>query len=522
MEQPDAPAKPAAHPPTESFDPYAPDPAAVKDPPRTLGKALLQIGPGLILAGSIVGTGELIATTHAGAKAGMSILWLVIVSCFIKVFVQIELGRYAVSSGETTLESFARLPGPGVLLTWWWLFMTACTQFQLATMVGGVGQTGHMVFPSVSAAVVDVLGGPQTALGGFVAARPVMPWALFTAAVTSILLVIGSYRVVEKGTTVMVVTFTAVTVTCVALLPAAGHPIALSDLGTGMSFRIPTETAVILAAITMFGITGVGASELIMYPYWCIEKGYARNVGPRPQAPPPQAFAATSMDAGSAAGRPSTAEEQAWVDRARGWMRVMKLDAWVSMVVYTIATLAFFLLGAVVLYKHTEGGGLPGSVDGMMETLRQMYVPVLGQTAATWFIVVGTFAVLYSTLFAATAANCRTVTDFLRVNDFIVLRSHADRMWWVRLLCIGFPILNLVLFLWVGNPVAMVMIGGVAQALTLPMIATAAVYLRFKRTDPRITSRATWDVFLILSMLALYGVAAYGVWTNVAPLFLGK
>jgi hypothetical protein len=30
----------------------------------------------------------------------------------------------------------------------------------------------------------------------------------------------------------------------------------------------------------VFGITGVGASELFMYPYWCLEKGYARFTGP--------------------------------------------------------------------------------------------------------------------------------------------------------------------------------------------------------------------------------------------------
>jgi hypothetical protein len=52
-----------------------------------------------------------------------------------------------------------------------------------------------------------------------------------------------------------------------------------------------------------FGITGVGASELFAYPYWCLEKGYARYTGPR------------------------TADPE-WAARARGWMRVLYLDAW--------------------------------------------------------------------------------------------------------------------------------------------------------------------------------------------------
>jgi hypothetical protein len=54
-----------------SFDPYGLSPEATLDPPLSLGQALLRIGPGIILAGAIVGTGELIATTHVGARAGL-------------------------------------------------------------------------------------------------------------------------------------------------------------------------------------------------------------------------------------------------------------------------------------------------------------------------------------------------------------------------------------------------------------------------------------------------------------------
>ena len=76
--------------------------------------------------------------------------------------------------------------------------------------------------------------------------------------------------------------------------------------------------------MAVFGITGVGAAELFMYPYWCVEKGYARFCGKRQ----------------------STRD---WEQRARGWIRVMHLDIICSMVIYTVATLAFYLLGAGVL-----------------------------------------------------------------------------------------------------------------------------------------------------------------------------
>ena len=85
---------------------------AIQEPPRTFFRAIRQIGPGLILAASIVGTGELINTTGLGAKAGFSLLWLILLSCVIKVFVQVELGRYAITHGKTTLAAFDTLPGP--------------------------------------------------------------------------------------------------------------------------------------------------------------------------------------------------------------------------------------------------------------------------------------------------------------------------------------------------------------------------------------------------------------------------
>ena len=55
---------------TAAADPYALHPGAVERPPTTLGAALTRIGPGMVLAAAIVGSGELIATTTLGAQVG--------------------------------------------------------------------------------------------------------------------------------------------------------------------------------------------------------------------------------------------------------------------------------------------------------------------------------------------------------------------------------------------------------------------------------------------------------------------
>ena len=47
-------------------DPYALRPESIEVPPNTVIGGLQRIGPGLITAATVVGTGELIATTLLG------------------------------------------------------------------------------------------------------------------------------------------------------------------------------------------------------------------------------------------------------------------------------------------------------------------------------------------------------------------------------------------------------------------------------------------------------------------------
>ena len=68
-------------------DPYNLTPEGIREPPKGWGPSLRYFGPGLILSASIVGSGELIATTTLGAQVGFAILWMVIFSTLVKVAV---------------------------------------------------------------------------------------------------------------------------------------------------------------------------------------------------------------------------------------------------------------------------------------------------------------------------------------------------------------------------------------------------------------------------------------------------
>jgi manganese transport protein len=420
---------------------------------------LVYLGPGLIISANIVGSGELIVTTQMGAKAGFALLWFIVFSCLIKVFVQIELGRYAVSEGVTTLVALDRLPGPRLVVSWvlWlWVAMYVGTLFQMSGMVGGIASL--------------------FATRGEVWAHTV--WTVIPAIACALILSRGRYGPVEKASTLMVVLFTLGTVAAVLALHWTRFGVRFGQLLYGFEFHRPESFTVAFAA---FGVTGMGASELIFYPYWCLEKGYARFVGPRDE--------------------PVSAE---WLARANGWLRVMRVDAWLSMVIYTVATLCFYLLGAAVL--HATGQEVTDAQ--MVPALSSMYVEAFGP-AGGWMFLVGAFVVLFSTVFVSTASNARLFADGAALFRLWRSPTPEGRVRLVRAACVGIPAFLVVVYLVVGAPVALVMVGALAQALMLPFLGLAALYMRYRLIAPSLRPGFLWTLFLWVAFLAMSAVGLY-------------
>ncbi len=510
------------------------DEAGTLTPPSYLLGMLRFAGPGMIVAGSIVGSGELIATTLTGAEAGFSLLWLIVLGCVVKVFVQVELGRHALISGKTTLAALNEVPGPkvqgrGNWLIWYWFVMWLASISQLGGIVGGVGQAVAISLPVTSMGrdynemsdarvKADLL--RNMSKGADVAAvesaeasvstlekqyadkygtlvdgqlkvkspADVAIWASLIAAVTSLLLVLGRYGFIQSTSTLLVGGFTLVVL--MNLLFLQQQPdwrVTWPEFSSGLSFHFPESIAglnPIRTALATFGIIGVGAAELITYPYWCLERGYARYTG-------------------------TNDHSQGWTDRAKGWMRVMRVDAWGSMLVYTFATVAFYLLGAAVLNRS----GLVPQKDTLIRTLSVMFVPVFSDWASSIFLI-GAFAVLYSTFFVANASHARVFADALRVIGVIDASEETRRRWITRLSGL-FPVLCVVIFMMFPNPAQLVLISGITQGIMLPMLAGAALYFRYFRTMPALQPGSWWDAFLWISAIAMLVTGAWTVYKEV-------
>ncbi len=530
--------------------PATPDrrsPDQIVDPPHSLGAIIRQIGPGLIIAANIVGSGELIMTTKTGAQAGISLLWLILLGCVVKVFVQLEFGRFAISHGETTLTSLNRVPGPKILgINWivaFWAIMISTSTGQLGGILGGVSQSVSITFPitgdyqaavqvpaekdlrdhaawkngaapasekdarrlqRIEEELMELGDRGKILLDLSMAGKALVDqqgvslvdpktvddkiWAIVIGLATAVILFVGRYTLIEVFSVALVVAFTFITVGNVVALQRTTYAISGQEFLHGLSFHLPDTgdwKGALVTAFATFGIIGVGATELISYPYWCLEKGYARSAGPR------------------------TADES-WVRRAQGWFYVMKCDAFTSMVIYTLATAAFYLMGVAVL--HAEGRNPEGM--RMVSTLARSYVPIFGEYAK-WLFLSGAVAVLYSTFLVANAGNARMMADFAGVVGWTSRDSESrTRRLVVRGISTFLPVLCIVLFLVFPKPTMLITIAGMTQFLMLPMLGFAALYFRFYETDKRLRPGRLWDAALFVSTGALLIASAWGVRTS--------
>jgi manganese transport protein len=451
----------AATTPVRLKDPYEFQPDEVIEPPRSFFGILKRIGPGMILSASIVGSGELIATTTLGAEVGYVALWIIILSCIIKPMVQSEMGRYIIATGQTGAEGFDHMPGPrpgGInWAVWAWGFMVLVTWFQIGAMFGGVGLALNLIWPAV----------------------PVNAWVLGLLALSLLLLLGGGYSRIEKLATIKVGLFTMLTLLCAMIMTRQPQDFTWAQIQEGFRFELPG--AGLATAIAVFGITGVGAAELFMYPYWCLEKGYARFTGKREMT-------------------------EAWRERALGWIRVMNVDILASMVIYCVATIAFYLLGAGIL--HTRG--LVPSANDMIPVLSKMYTETLGKWSLPLFYI-GAIATLYGTIFAATAGNSRVLADMFRLagkfdrGDYESRVKYRSRIIWFHL------VVPVCLFLVFRSPVTMVKIGGFSQALMLPVLAVGTLFMRYrglpKEIAPgRLSTAGLWTAAVMITVVMAYGL----------------
>ena len=420
-------------------DGYTQPDNAIEAPPTDWRSTLKYLGPSVIISATIVGSGEIILTASLGAAVGYVMLWWVLFSCWSKSILQAELARYIVLSGDTYLRALNRMPGkiPGPRGPFSWPIALGIVGFAtgltgLGGLIGGAGQAVLIFLPDLN---------PILAVG-------------VLAVLAAALLASGSYRRLEQVMLLFVMTFTALTVTGALLMQTTEFATRLEDVVVGFQFEFSTSFAVL--ALAAYGYTGVNSGEISAYSYWCIEKGYPGRIGRYDGSPE-------------------------WFARARGWLKVLRADIWITLILLTCATIPFYFLGAGVL--HAMGQRPEGSET--ITALSHMFTETLGGWSL-WLFAVGAFSILYSSSIAGVAAGARYLPDYLIELGFISRKRLDLRYGIIRLYCIVVPFIGLGLYAGFQRPVLMVTIAASYAAIMLPVQSAITLYLQAKRLPKEI------------------------------------
>ena len=317
-----------------------------RTPPSRFGPMLLAIGPGIVVSGSVIGSGELINVPVQAATFGFVLFWAVILSCVIKFFLQVELGRHCLVHNRTPIQALNTCPGPKFRKTGWLGIVYIGAYTISVVTVGGIMAATAGLFQSLFPlegllSLEAVVGSADSAA---TASKNV--WAIIIFAIIFVLLWRGIYGELEKLIAVLVCGFSLSVVVALVLLlvfPDPRYPITTSNFASGWTFSLGdlAPAAAGLAVVSLLGALGTTANEMFMYPYWVLEKGYAENLGPK--------------------------DSPGWQERAAGWIRVLRLDAGVATLLATVITLAYFLVASAVfnsdLLTLNPDGGSPDVVD---------------------------------------------------------------------------------------------------------------------------------------------------------------
>ena len=431
---------------------------------------LLAVGPGIVLAAGVIGSGELINTPLQAARFGFVLLWAVLLSCMIKYFLQVEVGRYCLVHNRTVFQALSPFPGPRLRNTSWlvWAFMLGWLLAQVGSsgLVGAMAGLMHGIRPLSS----DAIGSVQI-------------WAVIVVAGVQLLLWRGIYGRLEKMLIALALLLSVSALLGLVMLQGTPFRVSGADLWSGLGFSLG-DTDVRLAAfavISLIGALGVSGSELVVYPYWVLEKGYGRHLGPR--------------------------DSEGWVERARGWIRMLKVDAGLATLLATVVTAAYFILGAAILFPL---GMTPAGI-GVVDQISSIFTESYGPWSKSIFLV-SAMATLLSTLLAATAVNGRIITDFLCSLGVVDRSRPQDVRRSQQVVQTAFLVSVLTLYLLVPTrPALMVLVSHyIIGVLGTPLATIAICWLAF-RTERSLRMSRPVAVLLLASAGVIMGCVVFGL-----------
>jgi hypothetical protein len=341
------------------------------------------LGPSVLLLAGAIGSGEFVLWPYITSQVGLSLVWLTLLGVTTQYFLNMEIERYTLATGETAVTGFTRLWKPWGLL---FIVMTIVPWAWPGWATGGT-TTLSFVFGFSEAAVPWVTIGVLVLIGAVLTASPVV------------------YRTVEKIQFFMVALIVLfVLYAMFFLIGGEGY----AGLGKGFtSFsEIPDGistigTATLLGAIAF---AGAGGAMNLAQSNWMRDKGL--GMGARlPKV--------VSPFTGEEIAAPTTGylfkRDGENMRRWNAWWKLAHREQFTT----------FFVIGAVTLFVFmaltyvTVGQGVAAESFDFIQLQGEELGDVQGSWLATAFWLIGT-VVLFSTNLAVLDMVGRITADVLK------------------------------------------------------------------------------------------------------------
>ncbi|GAA2395266.1 Nramp family divalent metal transporter [Streptomyces glaucosporus] len=398
------------------------DAAVAGAAPPARGTSWKLIGPGIVVAATGVGAGDLVATLLAGSEFGYTLMWAAVIGCLVKISLAEATGRWHLATGRTLLDG--------------WRGLGAWTTVYFAVYVVLWGFVYGATAMSSSAL-------PLAAL--FPGTLSLRAWAILCGLAGLAFVWFNRYAIVEKIMMVFVgVMFAVVVYVAIRVTPRLGDAFAglLPVLPDGSLFY------------TLGLIGGVGGTiTMAAYGYWVNAKGWT---------------------------------DSGWIPMMRLDNRVAYATTGIFVVAMLIVGAELLHSANLALASGDRGLlDLSGILEDRFGAVTANLF-LVGFFAASFSSVVGVWhgvSLLFADFVERTrAARAQGTGGEPPVLE--VARGQRERSWPFRgyLLWLTFPPMTL---LWLDKPFGLVVAYGVLGAFFMPFLAATLLWLLNSDRTPR-------------------------------------
>ena len=325
------------------------------------------IGPSVILVGVGVASGEYILFPYIASQAGLVFLWAAVVGVAVQFFINMEIERYTLATGETAIGSFQRLWRPwgailacgAVLATMWPGWATSAAT--IATFAIGGGNPNTI-------AIVGLL-----VIGVLLTASPVV------------------YQTVEKLEFLKVAAVLAFIV--IAVLAAIKVTAFRDTSHVVTSFGTFPSEITLAILVGALAAAGAGGANNLVQSNWIRDKGFAMgSYVPRIVSP-----ITGHEEAAPSAERLSFPLDEHNLSRWREWWKRSNIEQFVSFAcIALLSIIVFSLIAYSTVYKNPD---LPDASGFDFIALEASVLDsVVGEWFGTMFLAVGAISLAAAAL----------------------------------------------------------------------------------------------------------------------------